>query len=142
MSFLQSAKKIVDSITIQRKLRKFLIQDACNRGEPWRDKDALKKTICDVWALDEDLKEYVLEFLNNRSHIATSLACEIVSISQLVQSGEFSPITAALYIQWYRRDPKNASMFLLQRDSIIDLPALKEREICDTEDEVESNSEQ
>ena len=144
MHVLQSAKKMIDNINIQRKLRKYLVQDARDRGEPWRNKDALKKTISDVWALDEDLKEYVLGFLNNQSYVETTLGCEIVSIAQLLQSGEFSPVTAALYIQWYRRDPKNASMFLLQRDTIIDLPTLQENEICDADnaDEVEGNNEQ
>lgn len=82
---------------------------------------ALESTVIDVMALDEDLKGYVMHFLKNRTE-ATDIGCECVSIEQLLQTRFFTPVTAALFIQWYRRDPLNAARYLLQRDVIQDIP--------------------
>ena len=121
MNIIHSTKQAFDTMKKRRELRRFLLQDARKRGVPWRNKEALNQTIKDVFALDDDLKEYVWKFLANRTDIETNLGCQIISIEELIRSGEFSPVTAALFIQWYRESPRTASLSLLQHDSIVDL---------------------
>ena len=83
---------------------------------------ALEDTVRDVLALEPDLKEYVARFLETGEQ-DTGLACECASIRELLDTGEFTPVTAALLLQWYRRDPVGAASFLLHRDVIARLPA-------------------
>lgn len=82
---------------------------------------ALEVTVQDILALDSDLKEYVLRFLQSKD-MTSSIQCECASVTDLIQTGSFTPITAALFIQWYRRDPMGAASFLLHHDMIKDIP--------------------
>ena len=122
MNIVKSAKQVIVDMKLKTMLKKYLLTVAEDHGEPWRDKQALQKTIEDVFAMDVDLREYALGFLQGQVPAASAIKCEVASISQLLETGEFTPITAALFIQWYRREPKSAAAFLLQRDTIINLP--------------------
>lgn len=82
---------------------------------------ALEATVQDVLSLDADLKEYVLHFIQTKD-MTCSIACECASINDLLQTGRFTPITAALLIQWYRRDPVAAASFLMHHDRVTDIP--------------------
>ena len=55
---------------------------------------ALEATVQDVFALDEDLKEYVFRFLQTRK-ASCAIACECASITDLLQAESFTPVTAA-----------------------------------------------
>lgn len=72
--------------------------------------------------LDEDLKRYVYSFLKDRTKWRTSLGCDVAYIGELVESGGFTPVTASLFVQWYRSDPRSPSAFLLQNDLMMGLP--------------------
>ena len=72
-------------------------------------------------ALDDDLKQYVMNFLKNRSD-ETDIECECASISDLLKTQSFTPVTAALFIQWYRKDPVNAARYLLHHDAVQSIP--------------------
>ena len=82
---------------------------------------ALEATVMDVMALDDDLKQYVMNFLKNRSD-ETDIECECASISDLLKTQSFTPVTAALFIQWYRKDPVNAARYLLHQDAVQSIP--------------------
>ncbi len=82
---------------------------------------AFESTVQDVLSLDNDLKEYVLHFLYTKD-MTSSIQCECASIDDLLQTEQFTPITAALFIQWYRRDPVGAASFLLHHDTVKDIP--------------------
>lgn len=122
---------------LKKNLKNYLLQSAKEMGSPWRDKKALNKTIEDVFAMDDDLKEYVVTFIQDQTKFETSIACEVITVMQMLQTGDFTPVTAALFMQWYRRDPKNATAFLIQRDTIVELP-----EITEMEDMEENKTEQ
>lgn len=81
---------------------------------------SLEDTVQDVLALEPDLKDYVSRFLET-GESGTDLACECASIRELLETGSFTPVTAALFLQWYRRDPVGAAAFLLHRDTITEL---------------------
>ena len=85
------------------------------------EEHALEATVQDVLALDSDLKEYVLRFLHSKD-MTSLIQCECVSITDLLQTERFTPITAALFIQWYRRDPVGAASFLMHHDVVKDIP--------------------
>ena len=82
---------------------------------------ALEATVMDVMALDDDLKQYVMNFLKNRSD-ETDIECECASISDLLKTQSFTPVTAALFIQGYRKDPVNAARYLLHHDAVQSIP--------------------
>ena len=82
---------------------------------------ALEATVQDVFALDEDWKEYVFRFLQT-GKASCAIACECASITDLLQAESFTPVTAALWIQWYRREPARAAAFLLRHDRVEEIP--------------------
>lgn len=100
---------------------------------------ALEQTISDVKALNDDLKEYVMHFLQT-GETRTELGCDLASIDELLQTSFFTPVTAALFIQWYNREPLEAAAFLLHHDSIDgipeELPPIEEETGEETEGEV------
>ncbi len=106
----------------EKKVIAYLERSAKERGTPWRNKAALVETLDDVRNLDDDLKEYVEEFIEDETKWRTSLGCDAAGINELVKIGLFTPVTAALFIQWYRDDPRQASLFLLQNDTIKGIP--------------------
>lgn len=81
----------------------------------------LEDTISDVLAMDVDLQGYVMHFLKT-SEMNTDIACECVSIEELLQTQVFILVTAALFIQWYRKDPLGAAGYLLHHDNIEAIP--------------------
>jgi hypothetical protein len=106
----------------EKKVMSYLERSAKESGMPWRNKSALLETIEDVKKLDDDLKVYVKDFLEDETNWQTSLGCDVVSINTLVEIGMFTPVAAALFIQWYRDEPRQASLFLLQNDTIKGIP--------------------
>lgn len=111
--------EIVDYETVARD---YLVERALEAGEPWLDQEALEDTVREVMYLDDDLRRYVFDFLRDRTKVHTSLGCEVASVQELVFGGGFSPVTAALFVQWYRDNPRSAAAFLLQNDSLRDIP--------------------
>ncbi len=92
-----------------------------NRSAVKYNDHALEGTVRDVTALDDDLKEYVMQFLKTRNE-ETDIGCECVSIRELLETKSFTPVTAALFVQWYRKDPANAAAYLLHHDAVRDIP--------------------
>lgn len=82
---------------------------------------ALETTVQDVLALDVDLKDFVQRFLEGVPEDADALRCDFATIGDLVQTEQFTPVTAALYLQWYRRNPTAATRFLLGHDSVTEI---------------------
>lgn len=99
-----------------------MLRDYLENKSPVEYNDhALEVTVADVKALDGDLKDYVMHFLKTQD-VHTELGCEVASIEELLQTEEFTPVTAALFIQWYRRDPVRAAAFLMHHDSVVEIP--------------------
>ena len=113
-------------------IRSYLLKSADDAKSPWRDKKALKETVEEVVGMDDDLLAYVHGPIMGQGVTETPIACEIVSISELVNGAGYTPVSAALFIQWYRRDPKRAAAFLLQHDAIVGI------DINEKEDEADS----
>ena len=122
MKIIDQAKNLISESALKSMVKEYLLQCARDRGDPWRNKEALKVTIDDIMGLDADLKQYVREYLRDNDKTETSISCDVVSISELIASGAFSPVNAALFIQWYRREPKNAVAFLMQHDTVCKIP--------------------
>ena len=122
MKIIEDAKNMIAENSLKSMVKEYLLKSACDREDPWRNKEALKITIDDIMGMDSDLKEYVREYLRDNEKTETSISCDITSISELVKSGGFSPVNAALFIQWYRREPKNAVAFLMHHDTVCKIP--------------------
>lgn len=103
-------------------VRDYLVQGARAMGAPWRNKEALEQTVGDVLALDQDLRDYALTTIIDGTAPETDLGCEIASIGDLLKTGEFNPVTAALFVQWYRKEPRRAAATLVHHDAITGLP--------------------
>lgn len=103
-------------------VRDYLVKGARAMGAPWRNKEALEQTVGDVLALDQDLRDYALTAIIDGVAPETNLGCEIAGIGDLLKTGEFNPVTAALFIQWYRREPRKAAATLVLHDAITGLP--------------------
>ena len=118
---------------LKNAIRDYLVQGARAMGAPWRNKEALEQTVGDVLALDQDLRDYALTTIIDGTAPETDLGCEIASIGDLLKTGEFNPVTAALFVQWYRREPRKAAATLVHHDAIIGLPEEEESVISDEE---------
>lgn len=114
--------KFIPDIIFKRQVKQHLVRSARERGTPWRDKKALKETISDVLALDQDLQSYVRDYLKDNKMDDSDIACEVVSIRDLVKGCGYDPLNAALTIQWFRSEPRAASAFLAQHDEIRNIP--------------------
>lgn len=101
----------------EKLLRRYLKHDSPVSYSP----HALEITVQDVMALEEDLHAYVLSFLHT-GHTETDIACECASVKELLATGDFTPVTAALFIQWYRNNPLEAAAFLMHHDSVVEIP--------------------
>ena len=106
---------------LKNAIRDYLAKGARAMGAPWRNKEALEQTVGAVLALDQDLRDYALTTIIDGTAPETDLGCEIASIGDLLKTGEFNPVTAALFIQWYRRDPRRAAATLVHHDAIVGL---------------------
>ena len=122
MKIIDEAKDLIAESALKSMVKEYLLQSARDRGDPRRNKEALKITIDDIIGMDVDLKQYVREYLRDNDKTETTIRCEVASISELIASGGFTPVNAALFIQWYRREPKKAIAFLMQHDTVCDLP--------------------
>lgn len=123
MSMMSQLKQAWDEHKFKVQARRFLIQSAIDRGEPWRNRKALAETVRTLCTMDADLRDYVSEYLLGSGETTTDLGCEVASIEALLQIG-YDPIQAALYVQWYRREPKAAAAALVQYEAVrnIDIP--------------------
>lgn len=99
-------------------IRKYLMEDS---GKEYGE-FACERTIHDVLALDEDLLEYVKDFLENGSADCEEFVCgNDFTMEELLETSAFDPITAALMVQFYRRDRAQSLQTLLSHDLIIKL---------------------
>lgn len=99
-----------------------LLREYLKNQSPVKYSDhALQETASDVMAMDGDLREYVMHFLKS-NEADTDISCECVSIEELLQTQAFTPVTAALFIQWYRKDPASAAGYLLHHDGVEGIP--------------------
>ena len=119
---MECERESVMEASLEEMTERYLKDVATECGIPWRDDHAFWATVNEVSNLDEDLKRYVYSFLKDQTKWRTSLGCDVVNIGELVESGGFTPVTASLFVQWYRSDPRSASAFLLQNDLIMGLP--------------------
>ena len=116
---------------LKNAVRDYLVQGAVAMGSPWRNREALEKTVNDVLALDQDLRDYALTTILDGTAPETDLGCEIASIGNLLKTGEFNPVTAVLFVQWYRRDPRRAAATLVHHDIVVRLPEEEKSVISD-----------
>lgn len=98
--------------------------------------NAFESTVEDVLKLDSDLREYVLGFIESND-ASTDIECEIISIKDLLETKKFTPVTAALFIQWYRRDSKSATLYIMHHDEIRNIP----KDLPEIEDDEEDSDE-
>lgn len=122
MKIIDEAKDLIAESALKSMVKEYLLQSARDRGDPWRNKEALKVTIDDIMGMDADLKQYVREYLRDNDKTETTIGCDVASISELITSGGFTPVNAALFIQWYRREPKKAVAFIMQHDTVCKIP--------------------
>ena len=122
MRIIDDAKNMMSEHALKSMVKEYLLKSARDRGDRWRNKEALEITINDIMGMDDDLKEYVREFLRDNDNTATSISCDVASISELIASGRFSPVNAAMFIQWYRHEPRKAVAFLMQHDAVCNIP--------------------
>lgn len=87
----------------------------------WRCPHHVKTTIRQVLALDGDLKSFVRDCLEKHVGPAFELGYEGVLVSDLLKTG-FTPIGAALLIQWYRKDPVAAARTHYTAGGIVNIP--------------------
>ncbi len=100
----------------EMRLRSYLV----NESPIKYDDSELEDIVEDVLDLDDDLGEYVRCFLQT-GETDTDLGCELIGINDLLQIGNFTPVTAALVIHWYRRDSLGVISYLVSQGMIPDI---------------------
>lgn len=112
---MKSGKYSDKNTTFKAKLREFLKSSGKKYG-----RFSLRQTIRDVLSLDDDLKEYVENFIFSGNSSADDLGCgEYVSMEELLTVYGYNPVTAALLIQLYRKEPNGALRILIGYDRIM-----------------------
>ena len=97
-------------------IRKYLMEKS---GRTY-DEFACERTIHDVLTMDEDLLEYVKDFLENGIADCEEFVCgNDFTMEELLETSAFDPITAALMVQFYRRDRVQALQTLLSHDLVV-----------------------
>ena len=113
-------KKTLNSADAELRDRAFAY--LLGRPRRWwqRCPQAVKDTVADVLALDDDLKNAVRRFLSGENHSFAGLSCAGLTVDDLLEKGAFTPISAVLWVQWFRTDPAHAASALLHTDEIVD----------------------
>lgn len=102
---------------------KFLQGDS-NKLLRWfrRCPKVVRNTADKVVSLDSDLKDFVRSFLTSGRIEDADFGCEYATIQDLLESGDYTPVSAALMVQWFRDDPIHAASAALHHDDVVDIP--------------------
>lgn len=119
MATKQVERKEATDKALADKVREFLLG---YQPKWWqRCPKTVKATIEDVLSLDDDLKEYIRQYLDGDDVSSSTLGMVGVSIGELITRRSLTQINAALVIQWYRENPLEAASALLQCDRVDEL---------------------
>lgn len=106
------AERVLDGAFEDELRDRLRTMDARYRGE------ALEETVADILTLDEDLFAYVKRYVMEGVQEGTQVGCAFATLDDLVATGSFTPVSAALFAQWAREEPREAARYLLRRDKL------------------------